>query len=196
MRSKSLSPYPAAPATAWRLCWLAEESWRLARLIALLRGGASVRCAPGHGPKGLTQCGFSPRPTRRPGLRLRAGKTFRAEWRARPRRLDGQTVDRADKTTLDASIRQLARLLRQENDALAKMDFVTVGSVLAPKHAAAEALAIAWREAEAADDCPEALRKLGILVDQNRVLVNRAMRVQRRVLDLIARAARQGGKRR
>jgi hypothetical protein len=90
---------------------------------------------------------------------------------------------------LHSAVRTLSELLRQENEALLAMDFGRAGALLASKHTAADALAAAWRAASG--DIPEAdLLKLGALADENRRLLNRAMRVQRRVLDLVARAAR------
>ena len=47
--------------------------------------------------------------------------------------------------------------------------------------------------ASAADTPPtpsERMRELGMLAEENRQLLKRAMRVQRRVLDLVAKAAR------
>jgi hypothetical protein len=90
---------------------------------------------------------------------------------------------------LQAAVRAMAGLLKQENEALLAMDFGRAGSLLAAKHSAADALAAAWRAA--AEDIPQDdLTALGALADENRRLLNRAMRVQRRVLDLVARAAR------
>jgi len=84
----------------------------------------------------------------------------------------------------------LAEILRQENAALEAMDIAAAGRLLAPKHAAADALAEAWRAADADPASLTGLQELGRLADQNRLLLTRAMRVQRRVLDLVARAAR------
>jgi len=95
---------------------------------------------------------------------------------------------------LPDTVRHLARLLRQENEALSAMDFAGAGALLAPKHAAATALAAAWRTAIALDAPAEDLRRLGELAEQNRILVNRAMGVQRRVLELVAKTARDSGK--
>ena len=93
-------------------------------------------------------------------------------------------------SSFNSTIQVLAKLLVEENTALANMDFARAGALLAPKHAAADALAAAWR-ASPASDMPEVeLLQLGKLADENRRLLNRAMRVQRRVLDLVARAAR------
>jgi hypothetical protein len=95
------------------------------------------------------------------------------------------------RTSLQEATRQLARLLRQENDALATLDFAAAGALLAAKHAAAETLAAAWRCTNNVESAMEDLRKLGALAEENRRIINRAMRVQRRVLDLVARAARE-----
>ncbi len=92
---------------------------------------------------------------------------------------------------LPEAIRSMARLLRQENEALLATDFTAAGALLAPKLRAAETLAAALREATTLDETAEDLRKLGALAEENKRLLNHAMRVQRRVLDLVTRAARQ-----
>jgi len=89
-----------------------------------------------------------------------------------------------------AAVERLSLLLREENAALSAMDFARAGGLLAPKHAAADALAAAWRAAEPDHVAPEAMQALGLLAEENRQLLKRAMRVQRRVLDMVARAAR------
>jgi hypothetical protein len=91
---------------------------------------------------------------------------------------------------LDQAVQRLAQVLSAENTALAAMDFASAGALLAPKHAAADALAAALRGAASQEADPVALMELGNLAEENRRLLNRAMRVQRRVLDLVARAAR------
>jgi hypothetical protein len=91
---------------------------------------------------------------------------------------------------LELAVQRLSKVLAAENAALIAMDFAGAGALLAPKHAAADALASAMRSATSSHAEPEALRELGTLADENRRLLNRAMRVQRRVLDLVARAAR------
>jgi len=92
--------------------------------------------------------------------------------------------------SLEYAVQVLANLLAEENRALSDMDFAHAGALLAPKHAAADALAAAWRAATAQETPHDELVKLGELAEENRRLLNRAMRVQRRVLDLVARAAR------
>ena len=92
--------------------------------------------------------------------------------------------------SLDLAVQRLAHVLAAENAALGAMDFAGAGALLAPKHAAADALAAAMRAASAGPAEPAGMRELGTLADENRRLLNRAMRVQRRVLDLVARAAR------
>jgi hypothetical protein len=93
---------------------------------------------------------------------------------------------------LDLAVQKLAAVLAAENAALTAMDFAAAGALLAPKHAAADALASALRASSAQEASPDALMELGELAEENRRLLNRAMRVQRRVLDLVARAARAG----
>ncbi len=95
----------------------------------------------------------------------------------------------ADAAMEDAIVR-LSALLAEENAALEAMDFARAGTLLAPKHAAADALAAAWRASESNNASSEKMRELGRLADENRQLLKRAMRVQSRVLDLVARAAR------
>jgi hypothetical protein len=91
---------------------------------------------------------------------------------------------------LDLAVENLSRVLADENTALNNMDFAGAGALLAPKHAAADALAAAMRASTSSTAEPAMMRELGELADENRRLLNRAMRVQRRVLDLVARAAR------
>ena len=92
--------------------------------------------------------------------------------------------------TMDEAIERLSGLLIEENAALEAMDFARAGGLLAAKHAAADALAAAWRAADAPPPPSEHMRALGALAEENRQLLKRAMRVQRRVLDLVAKAAR------
>ena len=91
---------------------------------------------------------------------------------------------------MSEAVARLSALLRDENAALSAMDFARAGSLLAPKHAAADALAAAWRAAEPDHVAPSDMQALGVLAEENRQLLKRAMRVQRRVLDMVARAAR------
>ena len=91
---------------------------------------------------------------------------------------------------MQGAVQIMSRLLADENQALMDMDFARAGSLLAPKHAAADSLAAAWRAAAPSDVPAAELLKLGELAEENRRLLNRAMRVQRRVLDLVAKAAR------
>ncbi len=93
-------------------------------------------------------------------------------------------------TSMNAAIKRLSGLLIEENAALEAMDFARAGGLLAPKHAAADALAAAWRAADPADVPTDGMQDLGRLAEENRQLLKRAMRVQRRVLDLVAKAAR------
>ncbi len=92
--------------------------------------------------------------------------------------------------SLDFAVQTMAKLLTEENAALSAMDFARAGALLAPKHAAADALAAAWRSAAGEEPPPQDLVRLGELAEENRRLLSRAMRVQRRVLELVARAAR------
>ncbi len=93
--------------------------------------------------------------------------------------------------TMDDAVARLSALLIEENAALDAMDFARAGALLAAKHAAADALAAAWRAADPGAAVSEKMHELGLLADSNRQLLKRAMRVQHRVLDLVAKAARQ-----
>jgi hypothetical protein len=92
--------------------------------------------------------------------------------------------------TMAEAVARMSALLVEENAALEAMDFARAGALLAAKHAAADALAAAWRAADPAADVTSAMRELGRLAEENRQLLKRAMRVQRRVLDLVSKAAR------
>lgn len=96
----------------------------------------------------------------------------------------------AQAVSMDTAVERLSALLTEENAALEAMDFARAGGLLASKHAAADALAAAWRAAEPTSIISDGMRKLGCLAEENRQLLKRAMRVQRRVLDLVAKAAR------
>ena len=103
----------------------------------------------------------------------------------------GSTSIRGHAPSMQKAIQGMAKVLRDENAALAAMDFVRAGTFLAPKHDAANELAAAWRAADVEPSATAQLQELGRLAEENRLLLTRAMRVQRRVLDLVARAARQ-----
>jgi hypothetical protein len=92
---------------------------------------------------------------------------------------------------MDEAVARLSALLIEENAALEAMDFARAGALLASKHAAADALAAAWRAADPGAAVSEKMHELGLLAESNRQLLKRAMRVQHRVLDLVAKAARQ-----
>ena len=92
-------------------------------------------------------------------------------------------------TAMEDAIQRLSALLIEENAALEAMDFARAGGLLAPKHAAADALAAAGRAADPGAATSEKMGELGRLAEDNRQLLKRAMRVQRRVLDLVAKAA-------
>jgi hypothetical protein len=93
-------------------------------------------------------------------------------------------------TSMAEAVERMIALLLEENAALAAMDFARAGALLAPKHAAADSLAAAWRAADPGMEVTGRMRELGQLAEENRQLLKRAMRVQRRVLDLVAKAAR------
>lgn len=89
---------------------------------------------------------------------------------------------------------RLIRVLAAENAALLALDIPAAAALLDEKLAAARGLAQASAARPAAGH-PEAAGlalQLRDLAQQNRVLLERAIVVQGRVLDMVARAARQG----
>ena len=97
--------------------------------------------------------------------------------------------------TLAAAAR-LAEVLTAENAALRALDAPAAAALLEDKLAAARNLAQAAAAGRpAAQQTPEAAGlalRLRDLAEENRRLLERAIQVQSRVLDMVARAARQG----
>ncbi len=91
---------------------------------------------------------------------------------------------------LTAAAAALAATLAEENAALAALDLGMAAALLAKKRAAAEAFARAQAEpTDPADVAQRALAaRLRDLAEENRVLLERGLRVQARVLELVARA--------
>ena len=95
---------------------------------------------------------------------------------------------------LSASAR-LAQVLAAENAALRALDAPAAAALLEKKLAAARDLAQAAAQRPAARQTPESAGlalQLRDLAEENRRLLERAIQVQSRVLDMVARAARQG----
>lgn len=97
---------------------------------------------------------------------------------------------------------RLAEALRAENAALARLDLAAAGELGEAKRAAAEAFAAAFAAARQAAARPgEAARaeaeamvaRLGELTAENRRLLERAIALQSRVIEVIAGAARPPG---
>ncbi len=90
-------------------------------------------------------------------------------------------------TTLNEAARRLAMVLRAENDLLRAHDAAAAVGLLADKQAAAQALqaALAGNEAD-----PHWAGLLRDLAAENRTLLTQAMEVQSRILEMVARAAR------
>lgn len=86
---------------------------------------------------------------------------------------------------LTNAVELLAGVLERENVALANLDLVRAASFLAEKRAAVETLAGATFAGEATI---EAMPRLRDLAAENRRLLERAMAVQGRVIEVIARA--------
>jgi len=95
---------------------------------------------------------------------------------------------------LSAAIR-LSRVLAAENAALLALDIPAAAALLEEKLAAAHGLAAASAMRPAIRQTPETAGlalELRDLAQQNRLLLERAILVQSWVLDMVARAARQG----
>lgn len=95
--------------------------------------------------------------------------------------------------TMDAmrAAEGLAELLARENAALAAMDLPSATALVEAKRAAADAFVAAQAKAvsSGAVTVPDMVRRLGELAAENRLLLERAMAVQQRVLAIIAEAA-------
>lgn len=90
-----------------------------------------------------------------------------------------------------AIARRLTALLAAETAALQALDFARSGALLAEKNSLAEALAAALRAAAPAMPLDDAMvRTLAEQAAINRRELSRALRVQRRVLELVQEAAR------
>ena len=94
---------------------------------------------------------------------------------------------------LTAAATALAETLAEENVALAALDLAAAAALLARKQAAVEAFA----RAQAAPCGPpdDAQRRVAAqlrdLAEENRALLERGLRVQARVLELVARAVKR-----
>jgi len=95
--------------------------------------------------------------------------------------------------TMDAmrAAEGLAEMLARENAALAAMDLPSATALVEAKRAAADAFVAAQARAvsSGAVAVPEVVRRLSELAAENRLLLERAMAVQQRVLAIIAEAA-------
>jgi len=94
-----------------------------------------------------------------------------------------------------AAAARLAQVLTAENTALQGLDIAAAAALLDEKIAAARGLAAAAAIRPAARQTPETAGlalQLRDLAQQNRSLLEHAIVVQGRVLDMVAQAARQG----
>jgi len=94
-----------------------------------------------------------------------------------------------------AAAARLAQVLTAENAALIGLDIPAAAALLDEKLAAARELSVAAAARPAAQRTPEAAGlalQLRDLAQQNRTLLEHAIVVQGRVLDMVAQAARQG----
>lgn len=90
--------------------------------------------------------------------------------------------------SMTSAMLRMIDLLRAENDALADGDMEAAASLLPAKEAAAAALRDALPNAVADPDLAATLRRLSI---ENGERLSLAIEVQGRILELVARAARQ-----
>ena len=90
--------------------------------------------------------------------------------------------------TIDTPIRRLALVLRAENDALARNDHEAAAALLPEKRAATAALQVLLPGATPDPRTAAHLRDLAI---ENAAQLTRAIEVQGRILEMVARAARQ-----
>jgi hypothetical protein len=98
-------------------------------------------------------------------------------------------------TSIQAAAARLIQVLAAENAALLGLDIPAAAALLDEKLAAARGLAAASVVRPAVRQTPEAAGlalQLRDLAQQNRLLLENAIVVQGRVLDMVARAARQG----
>jgi hypothetical protein len=93
------------------------------------------------------------------------------------------------KPDMAAAIATLTDVLERENAALAALDMTRTGALLGEKRVACDALAQAHRDDREAMPPNAAMPRLRDLAEENRRLLERAMAVQGRVIEVIARAA-------
>jgi hypothetical protein len=91
---------------------------------------------------------------------------------------------------LTGALLEVAEVLTTENALLAACDYRGVAGLLARKQLALERLSAA-RRSEANEGHTELARRVGTLTAENRRLLDRAVDVQRRVVDIICNAARE-----
>ena len=85
------------------------------------------------------------------------------------------------------AVERMIAVLREENAALASMDFARAGDLLTVKFGAADALASVWRSNQQAALSLSTKRVLSNLADENRTLIKATMAAQIRALDQVAR---------
>lgn len=98
-------------------------------------------------------------------------------------------------TPIQVAAARLIQVLAAENAALLGLDIPAAAALLDEKLAAARGLGAASAARPAVRQSPEAAGlalQLRDLAQQNRLLLEHAIVVQGRVLDMVARAARQG----
>ena len=94
----------------------------------------------------------------------------------------------SDPTSLiDLAVDRISTLLRDENTALKEMDFGRAGALLQAKYAAAGVLEAALRADRPGVLSVEARQTLSGLAEENRALLQRAARIQKRVTTLVER---------
>lgn len=90
---------------------------------------------------------------------------------------------------LTGALLDVAEVLTMENALLAACDYRGVAELLARKQAALERLSAAQRS-DANEGHTDLARRVGVLTAENRRLLDRAVEVQRQVVEIICNAAR------
>ena len=85
-------------------------------------------------------------------------------------------------------VRRIIDVLREENAALASMDFARAGHLLPEKFGVADAIASAWRGNQGVAISYSVKHDLSCLIERNRTLVKAFTTAQIRALDRVTRA--------
>ena len=105
-------------------------------------------------------------------------------------------AERHAKTRQAVLVQRVIAVLKEENAALASMDFARAGDLLSVKFGVADALASACRSSQDEVISYAAKQDLSCLIEQNRTLVKALTNAQRRALDLMTHAIKKSSDRR